>query len=356
VGKLLIAWNVWNNYEDLEIGSEIARELNRRTNAFEKLTIISQGGYPDPPSENQQQHLDEHCFINVDERWPLVSVHKKFFGIYRVLEGIANAYRKGIEYGTDFALITNSDAWALDFQKLKALLSRREINKSAVALRVGQNCGNNLNVGSFAPFFDDHFIILNISNCKQLKIFESSWPPKVYSTPFIQFGSMHYLLYALCNEIIPPGHLSAYTFLRDAVNHYGEFSGSNLLPWQYQPSFGFLHANCDQVSKLHPLRASMLRKFKLDSLPKAQRYCSRYSNGTLPIKENGEFVYYRRRIFSKLFAHMLKAKARLQYVWSSWVQKKEILSSHATIQKIQCWKVARENQHILPTIWTSRLP
>ena len=51
--KLLMAWNVWDNYSDLLLGSEIASMQNDEVKVFNSLNIISQGGYKYPPNKDQ---------------------------------------------------------------------------------------------------------------------------------------------------------------------------------------------------------------------------------------------------------------------------------------------------------------
>ena len=68
--NLTVAWNVWSNYGDTLLGSEILRLQNAEAQTFEQLHLITQGGYPEPPSEAEGQYLDGHFDIPIDEKKP----------------------------------------------------------------------------------------------------------------------------------------------------------------------------------------------------------------------------------------------------------------------------------------------
>ena len=296
--KLLVAWNVWNNYEDTLLGSEIARLQNDRLGLFESLHLISQGGYPEPPSASETTYLDEHVNIEIDEQSSVAKLHPKFVGVLRVMKGIQDAFFYAHARGCDYAVVTNADAWYLDSRKLHALLSEPEIGSNAVSTRVGRMSGLDLSYGSFVPFFDDHFIILNVSLCAKHKVFEYD-ELKAHSAVFTGFGGIHYMLNALFDERVPPGLFHAYSHYSDCVNHFGEPSGLNLLPWQYQPKYAFLHANCAQEPDLHGLRAEMLCYRGLDEFPAVADYCQSHSDATARFGYGDGYVYYRQQLLER---------------------------------------------------------
>ncbi len=310
--KLTIAWNVWNNYQDTLLGSEIVRLSNQESQRFESLFLVSQGGYPTPPSQEQMGYLDQHIVVAIDEDNALIRYHTKYKSVFRLLNGLRQAYEVALEQGSDFAVVTNADAWCLDLDKLSLLLVRPEVRESAVSARIGLVTGLDINFGAYVPFYDDHFIVLNIGLCRQHRVFEYD-ELKAFNAHFLSFGGIHYLLVAMMDERVPPGLFNAYTHLADCVNHFGEESGYSLLPWQYQPSYGFLHANCQQEPDLHPLRAAMLRLHGLDRFPAVSNYCERHPpEDDIVVKD--DYVYYRQTWKEKLVVPKNMLPYRL-YQW-----------------------------------------
>ena len=140
--KLTIAWNVWNNYEDLLLGSEIARLQNEELGVFDTLHLISQGGYPKPPSNRESRYIDGHFLIEIQENLKLLEIHVKYRASLRVLEGLRHAYEYARQKGDDYALVTNGDAWCLDIRKLKRLLQEDGVKQSALSARIGLVTGS----------------------------------------------------------------------------------------------------------------------------------------------------------------------------------------------------------------------
>lgn len=270
--RITIAWNVWNNYLDTALGSEIFRRENEEKKIFDEVHLISQGGYPEPPSAEQLQYLDEHFNIAYPEGLPLLSAHQSYKGIFRVLEGMQHAFRYAQARGHDFVVVTNADAWFLDLEKLNALLNTDGVKQAAVSMRVGWLTGLELNFGNRVPLMDDHFMIFNVRECARLGVFDYDHSARFFRPHFGHFGSMHYLLMCLVNERVPQGKFHIYTNVEDALNHYGDFTGWNLLPWQYQPAFGFLHANAAQIPSLHTLRAAFLQDLGFTRYPLVCKY------------------------------------------------------------------------------------
>lgn len=296
--KLCIVWNVWNNYQDTLLGSEIVRLSNQEKSRFNDLCLVSQGGYPTLPRADQMRYLDQHLDVGINEEHDLIHCHPKFKGVFRVLNGLRQAYQVALAQGSDFVLVTNADAWCLDLEKLAALLAREDVRASAVSARIGLVTGLDINFGGYVPFFDDHFMVLNVALCRQHGVFDYE-EPKAFHAHFLSYGGIHYMLGAMMDERVPPGLFCAYTHLEDCVNHFGDKSGYSLLPWQYQPSYAFLHANCEQEPDLHPLRAAQLRLHDLDRFPAVAEYCKRYPYEPAIVMAQ-EHVYYRQSFREKL--------------------------------------------------------
>jgi len=310
--KLTIAWNVWNTYEDVLLGSEIARMQTAETGLFSDLMLISQGGYPEPPTADEARYLDGHHTVAIDETHPMIARHGKFRGVFRVLNGIRHAFELARDRGSDVAVVTNGDAWCLSMERLHALLARPDVARAAVSARVGTVTGLDLNYGAFAPFFDDHFLILNIAECDRLGVFAYD-EPRAYRSHFVDYGGIHYMLGALFDERVPPGAFNAYTHVEDGLNHFGEKSAFSLLPWQYQPSLAFLHANCAQEPDLHPLRAALLRHQGLDRFPAVAQYCQRHPAPPGTFASQGECVFYRQTWAQRLAVRLQTLPLDLYY-------------------------------------------
>lgn len=291
--NLTIAWNVWSNYADLLLGSEIARLENDRVRAFERLHLISQGGYPEPPSAEQARYLDTHQVVTVDESIDYIKNHPMGGAYHRVLTGLKLAYDWASMAGSDFALVTNADAWCLDLMKLKRLLEREDIARSAVSVRIGLVTALEMTFGDFVPFFDDHFIIVNVRRCRELGVFAYQGTPKTYEAHFLGYGGIHYLFIPYLDEVVPPGMLHVYSDSSDCLNHFGERSGYSLLPWQYQPAFGFLHSNDHEEPAVGLLRAELFRHLGLAAYPAVGGYCEGRSAATAGFSYTADGVHFR---------------------------------------------------------------
>jgi hypothetical protein len=289
--KITIAWNVWNNYEDVALGSEIARLQNNEKKVFEDLHLISQGGYREPPSPKETQYLDGHFFVETPIS-PLSQMHIKFPGVLRVIEGLQLAFRYGQKHGHDYVLITNADSCALSLEKLYNLLDKKEVRNSALAARVGLSVGLKLTFGNCVPLFDDHFIVINVKESEKAGVFDYDHSARFFSPHFGYLGGIHNILCCFVDQRVPEGKFFVYTYCQDCLGLYGDCSGWNLLPWQYQPSTGFLHANCQQLPSLNNLRAALFHDFGFTRYP----YIGEYYRKIMPrrnkfIRRNGVLVY-----------------------------------------------------------------
>lgn len=272
--RITIAWNVWNNYLDTALGSEIFRLANEEKKIYNEVHLISQGGYPEAPSKEDTQYLDGHFTVAYPEGLPLLKVGTMAKAIFRLLEGLKHAFTYSHAQGHDFAIVTNADAWFLDLEKLETLLNTAGVQQAAVSMRVGWLTGLELNFGNRVLLPDDHFVILNVRECARLGIFDYGHEAQFFRPRLEHFANLHYVLTCFLHERVPQGALHRYTALEDTLNQYGDFTGFNQLPWQYQPSFGFLHANAAQTPSLHRLRAAFLHDLGLTRYPRIEKYYS----------------------------------------------------------------------------------
>lgn len=289
--KLTIAWNVWNNYLDTALGSEIFRRENEEKKIFDEVHLISQGGYPEPPSKERAQYLDGHFVVPYPEV-PLIQTHTKFKGVFRVIEGMQRAFRYAEARGHEYVVVTNADAWFLSLEKLNDLLQDEHVKQSAVSMRVGWLTGLTLNFGNRVPLMDDHFMMFNIAECKKYGVFDYDHFARFFSPHFGNVGGMHYILMCFVDQRVPKGKFHIYSDLSDTINHYGDWMGWNLLPWQYQLSTGFLHANAAQVPSLDRLRAAFLDDLGFTRYPLIAKYCRGVApDGRLFRRRHGVLVY-----------------------------------------------------------------
>lgn len=300
--KLNLFWNVWDNYSDVLLGSEIIYNLNKEKKVFAKLKLYSQGGFDPPKLPGYFKYIKYHYNIKIDEASELIKIHKKYKGVLRVLNGIKQAYEISLKDEADYVLITNADAWVLDIEKLNQILKSEKILKSAISCRVGVNSGLEINYGAYIPFFDDHFMIVNVKLCKKHNIFNYQ-NPKAFNPKFVKYGGIHYMLGVLMDERVPKGLFNIYSNMRNCLNHFGENSGFSLLPWQYDPDYSFLHANCHQEPYLHNLRAAILKLNKLDRFNFCKSYCDKYKNQKDIVIKN-KIVYFRRSL-KNLYAYCI---------------------------------------------------
>lgn len=324
--KLTVAWNVWNNYLDTALGSEILRLQNDEKQTFEELHLISQGGHPDPPGKGHTRYLDGHFNISYPKGLPMLKVGEMSKAILRLIEGVKHAFRYAEQHGHDFALVTNADAWPLSIEKLRALFSDPEVRASAVSVRLWWLTGLELNFGNRVPLIDDHFMILNITKCKEYGVFDYDQTTRFLSPHFIHMGGIHYLLMCFMNARVPKGALHIYTTVKDTLNQYGDFTGFNQLPWQYQPSFGFLHANAAQTPSLHHLRAAFLHDLGFTKYPLVRKYYEETSpDPKLFRRRYGVLVY--KKPFKRGFKEALYWYPYLLYTAIMWRKYKRIYNA-----------------------------
>ena len=353
--NITVAWNVWNNYEDVLLGAEIFRFEDERLGLFEQVKLIAQGGYEVPPNEEESTYLNEYFHIDIDETHPLIHEHVKFKGIFRVLNGIKRAYEYGLESESDFVVVTNADAWFLDLEKLHTLLNRDDVQNAAISARVGACVGMHLNYGDFVPFFDDHFLILNVKKCFHLNIFNYD-KPIFYNSIFVKYGSIHYMLVAMMDEIVPDGMFNIYTMVEDGVNHYNESSAYSLLPWQYQPSTGFLHANCAQEPYLHHLRAYQLEVLGFDRFPKVRIYCQNHDKrDNLVVDPTTMAVFFKKTLKENLEFFVIKMVSQIKNLFYRHVLHKVFLD-YMRDSGSNCMKYFELYRTVLPLSYVSRRP
>tara|TARA_B100001175_G_C19485942_1_gene629796 strand:+ start:251 stop:1315 length:1065 start_codon:yes stop_codon:yes gene_type:complete len=353
--KLNIFWNVYDNYFDSLLGSEIIYNLNKEYNSFEELKLYSQGGYHVAPEKHHLKYLEEHFNIEINENHELIKIHQKYKGVLRVLNGIKNAYKVSLKNNADFAIVTNADSWFLDIEELKNLLNQENTLNNSISMRVGIVSGLEINYGDYIPFFDDHFMILNINLCKKHKVFEHLNLDE-FNPHFVNYGGIHYMIGTLLDQIVPQNQLNIYTNLLECVNHYGERSGFSLLPWQYDPNLSFLHANCHQEDYLNYLRASILKQKGLDNFVFSKAYCNSFKNHKL-INSNRKFVYFKKTIKNQILFLINYYPIKLYHLCLFFMKFKKFSTKKSLIRKRESSEITffKKCKDIVPLAIVSRL-
>ncbi len=298
--KVTFAWQVYNNYDDVLYSSEIIYNLNLRNKCFKNLAQISQGGYEEPPTKIQTKYLNKHFNISVDTNNILVKKYKKHIGILRLIKGYENAFKFAETNKSDFLIISNADSCILDIQPLYEILKSKKMSNSCLGIRKGYIGGISFNSGSYVPFFDDHFLIFNIRQCKLEKVFKYK-ELKFLDNTFIDFFGIHYFIKCFLDERVPSHKVFEYTNLLDAVNHYGENCGPSLLPIQFQKKLKFLHANTTHSKKINKLRAFYFKLYNLDEFEETKKYVNEFFNkNNILINKKYNYPYFYLNIKDKI--------------------------------------------------------
>ncbi len=280
--KIGVLWNVWDNYEDLQLASEIFANLNIKNRAFSKVYLMGAGGCPRYPSKQQLKFLNKFIRTSLPTGIGIEKMHYKYHACYRILRGMLEGLERAQKEELDFLIVTQADAWITDIEKCKTILLREDVGQAAVSVRSGFGYGVILQNFQYYPYIDDHFMIFNLKKIKEKKINLSK--NKVnYKPIFIGDGGIHYFLIDFFERFIPKNDLLVYSNVNDGVNQFGEKSRWSLLPWQYQPSTGFLHSNAVQVPELHLLRARFLYFKNLHDFEFSKAYYKKYKNSSKKI-------------------------------------------------------------------------
>lgn len=300
--KLLYSINLWEEFDDLLLGSEIIKMQNKNSNTFDEIKIIAQSGSDIKPNKEQLKHVDEYYKIPRLKRDPknrAQETFEKYFISMRILSSYQRAYNKGVLYNCDFAIVNNADSWVLDINKIHKVLKDKKINESAVSLRIGKVLGTNIALGDFVPYYDDHFLIINIKVCKKLNLFNRDL--SLYRDPiFLNYGGFHYMLQLYLEELVPKKYFNAYTDMSESYNHYGERSGMVIVPFQFQKDLSLMHANCHSFKKLHFLRAKMLEIYRLDQFENTSKYIKKYNSKKIKIVMEREKCFFKKNFFNKI--------------------------------------------------------
>lgn len=255
--KVTFAWNVWDNYFDSAIASEMVAHQNSKQKVFSDISMISLGGYREPPADRLKKYLDDHIFVDCPDL-PLLSRGHKFAGTIRIMLGLAKAFEFAKKQNSDYLVVTNGDAWYFSLIKLKQLLISAAVQKSAVSMRVGTNVALGSNYGLKTPMMDDHFMIFDVRKCDRHNILNYGHTDKIFYPHFGYYGGIHYVLTTFIDQKVPDGLFHIYSNCLDTIGHYGDAVGWYLVPWQYQPTYEFLHANTFYYKYLEPLRSAYL--------------------------------------------------------------------------------------------------
>lgn len=311
--KIGLFWNVYDNYEDLLLGSEILKHFENTHEYFGQIMLWAGGGYHLPPNETQAQFLDEYFNIEIDPSIDLQDVHIKYMSCYRVLAGLIKALEQGQENELDFVIVTNSDGWLLDAEKLEVLLKSKNVSEHMISIRSAPGHGLWLDNFSYSPYIDDHFMIFNLNKMKSHHI-NMLKDLSVTKPIFLFDGGIHYFLLHMFEKTFKGGEVSVYCDGSTCINHYGEFCGGSLLPLNYQIDTAFLHANCAQLESLHPIRARFLVFHKLNMLAYCGAYCEKHiTSNQLCISKLSQ-VFKKKTIYDRIFVLIYGTHALLNYV------------------------------------------
>jgi hypothetical protein len=299
--KILFSWNLWNNFDDLEIASEIVYNVSKNFEGFD-IIQISQSGYEEYENKINYNYILKHFKLNIDENHPIISLHKKNMTVMRIFNSFINAYNYSVENNCDFFLVNHADAWILELNPLFNLLKSQQAQNSAILCRMGINASVDNSFNEFVPFYDDHYLIFNTRECSRLGVFTSNFD-FLFNSFFLYFGGIHYLLKLFFDKEIPTDKLFVYSNLLNCKNHYNDFSGYNLIPLQFDDKFSFLHANCEQLQKLHPLRLKYLMNYRLDDFPSTRKYKKKYLNllSSQKITTVGNYSYFNESVIQKIY-------------------------------------------------------
>lgn len=347
--KIGVFWNVYDNYNDILLGSEILRHFESTNEYFAQIMLWAGGGYHLPPDETQKQFLDQYFNIELHPSIDLQDAHSKYTGCYRVLAGLIKALELGNENALDYIIVTNGDAWLLDAKKLENLIKRKSVAEHLISVRSAPGHGLWLDNFSYSPYIDDHFMIFNLKKIKShhidmLKLLSISKPI------FLFDGGIHYFLLHMFEKTFSAGDVSVYCDGSTCVNHYGEFCGGSLLPLNYQIDTAFLHANCAQVDSLHSIRAKFLIFHKLNTLDYCGAYCEKYISSTDPGINKLRQVFKRRTIYDNIFILIYGMFALLNFVKVSLNLRK--ISHHR--KDVIRFKIFLKNVFKLPVYFISR--
>lgn len=290
--KILISWNCWSNYDDVLLNSEICKNLNK-DNIFENLYMTAQSAYTEDPNSIQIQYLDNFFKIktNLDDK-KINNVNKQLVPA-RIFQGFKIAYEYALSKKCDYAIVTNADAWFLNFKKLKKLLSRREVSQACLSSRVGKLTFLFSNFGSYAPFYDDHFLVINVKECKKYDVFNLE-SLDILDTLYEE-GSFDYQFSRFLDFNIPNDKHYVYSDLSKSTNHFGLPNNVSLLPFIYEHEYGFLHSNVAVDNYLHYHRAKLIENLKLNSTYYVSEYCKKY--------QSDDKFYYKKNDFTYLKPH-----------------------------------------------------
>lgn len=302
--NILISWNGWSNYDDILLGSELCRELNKKK-IFDSLFLTAQSAFNEPPSKKQTQYLDKFFKISTSiDKKKIDNVNKQLVPA-RIFEGFKIAYEYALSNNCEYAIVTNADAWFLDLEKLKKLLSRKEVYNACISSRVGKFTYLFSNFGSYAPFYDDHFLIINVNECRKYNVFNLE-NLDIMETLY-EDGGFDYQFSRFLDFNVPDDKHYAYSDLSNSINHFGMWNNANLLPFIYEHEYGFLHSNVAVDNYLHFHRAKLIKHLDLNKSKFLNEYCKNYKSDNKFYYEKNDLIFlkpsisYRLKIYFYLF-------------------------------------------------------
>lgn len=349
--KISILWNLWNNFEDLLLGSEIASNFKKINNKYDEIYLWGSSRCPILPKKKYTQYLDDYIQIELPRKLNFNDKHLKIKAAYSVLKGFLLAIDKSIKLNLDYAIITNVDAWMLDSQKLINLLESKVVNENSISIRSYYGSGLFSKDINYFPYIDDHFIIVNIkkfnpNNLKKMTKIINKFPL------FLNDGGIHYLLLNIFESCLDHNKLGIYNSGDFCLNHYGEKTYGTLIPLQYQSNTAFLHANCSQVEELHAIRAKFLMYHHLYNLKFCKKYCTKHLRDNLNYKIKFKSIFKKKKFTDILFVFTYKIYTMVVFFFfkNSFVYKILEKKLHHTMG----WRVFNKYLNYLPVYYLGR--
>lgn len=207
---------------------------------------------------------------------PALSVRSMHARVRSAPEGaLASAFHHVLtiaeEENDAFAIFSCQSSWALDPDRLHALLTSDGVRGAAVAVRAGKIFAKAAVFSPKLAYVDSDFIIINVQRCQELGI-----PERLATVPFASHftdaGGIHADLLALLETIVPYGALYVYDDGSDLQDLNGEQSGFAVSPYLFSRRFGFVSAVPEQDPRVHALRAALLQRYHLDRARPIQAY------------------------------------------------------------------------------------
>lgn len=205
------------------------------------------------------------------------------------------------KYGLDFCLLSHGSAWAVNPEKLKALLESEGVQKAAIAVRVGKIYAKAGVFSPKAPYIDPDFIIVNIRRCVELNI-AKRLATVPFATHFTDAGEVHVELIAFLETIVPYGALYVYddgSKLRDLYGRTRE-RGFAPTPYLVDTARGFVSCDPGLDPRVHALLSALLHAYSLDTTPLLAEYVKAYAGHRRTMHSMGGMPFLKESLLARL--------------------------------------------------------